>query len=148
MDLSYLANIGELLGGIGVIASLLYLAKQIRSGTRAAHSTAYEEAVRQILDGVHEILGDRWNELNARSSDELNEVEQFQLEAPVAAFLFGSEALLHLKQQGHIDPRIMENVEKNFFPLLKTEFIYSALQKRPGPLSRDLLVEVDKAEIY
>ena len=48
MDLSQLAD-------IGVIASLLYLAKQIRSSTHAAYSTAYEEAVQQILVGIHEI---------------------------------------------------------------------------------------------
>lgn len=144
MEFSHLADIGEFLGGIGVIASLLYLAKEIRSSTHAAYSTAYEEAVQQILAGIHEIMGDRWTELRSRPLDELSDVEQFQLNAPVAALLFGSEALLNLKQRGHIDPKIMENVEKNYFPMLKTEFIYSALQNRPGPLSQDLLKEVDK----
>jgi hypothetical protein len=146
MNLQDFASIAEIVGGFAVIASLIYLAKQIRSSTQAAHSTAYEEAVQQIMTGLHEIMGDRWTELTARAETELNEVERFQIAAPVAAVLFGSEALLNLKQRGHIDPRIMENVEKNFYPLLKTEFIYSVLKDRPGPLSRDLLKEVDKAD--
>jgi hypothetical protein len=66
MDLSNLANIGELLGGIGVIASLIYLAREIRGSTHAAHNTAYHESVNQILAGIHDMMGERWNELNGR----------------------------------------------------------------------------------
>jgi hypothetical protein len=145
MDLSDLANIGELLGGIGVIASLIYLAREIRGSTHAAHNTAYHESVNQLLAGVHDVMGERWNELRARSADELDEVERFQLDAPVAAILFGSESFLNLKQRGHIDPKIMENIEKNYYPMLRTDFIYSALQARPGPLSKALLEEVDRS---
>ncbi len=148
MDLSDLANIGELLGGIGVIASLIYLAREIRGSTHAAHNTAYHECVNQILTGIHDVMGKRWNELNARSLDELDDVERFQLGAPVAAILFGSESFLNLKQRGHIDPKIMENIEKNYYPMLRTEFIYSALRDRPGPLSQALLEEVDRAARY
>ena len=42
----------------------------------------------------------------------------------------------------------MENVEKNFYPMLRMDFLHSALQDRPGPLSQALLEEVDRAAQY
>ena len=51
MDLTQLANLGELIGGVAVIASLLYLAFQVRQNT--VHSRAYSQR-----DMLTEITGD------------------------------------------------------------------------------------------
>ena len=48
MSLANLGNIGELVGAVGVIASLIYLATQIRS----ARSVALSQNVREIFDGL------------------------------------------------------------------------------------------------
>jgi hypothetical protein len=46
----------ELLGAIGVIASLLYLATQIRQGTRTARDTAVRAMVAETNHQLHEML--------------------------------------------------------------------------------------------
>lgn len=51
MDLQALGNIGEFVGAIGVIASLVYLARQIRAAKRVASS----ENIRSITNGYRRI---------------------------------------------------------------------------------------------
>ena len=54
MTLQQLGNLGELIGGIAVIVSLLYLAAQIRHSSRVSQF----EAHRTISDSIASILGD------------------------------------------------------------------------------------------
>ena len=144
MELAQLANFGELLGGIGVIGSLIYLAFEVRSNTQAAHNTAYHETVNQILTGNRNLMSQRWNELYARPIEELTEAELYQREAPIAEVLFGIENLLNLRQRGHLDARMWENVEQNFYPLMELDFLREGLEKRTGPLSQDLKREIER----
>ncbi len=44
MTIQDLANLGETIGGFGVVISLLYLAVQIRQNTRAVRSSSYHQA--------------------------------------------------------------------------------------------------------
>jgi len=48
MDLQALANIGEILGGVAVIISLLYLAVQVRQGTQAQRTENYARALDRV----------------------------------------------------------------------------------------------------
>jgi hypothetical protein len=48
MDLDQLASIGELLGGIGVILSLLYLAFQLRDHSRGLRSESYGRSLDRL----------------------------------------------------------------------------------------------------
>ena len=50
MTLQDLGNLGEFLGSIGVIGSLVYLAMQIRQNTRSVRSAAYQAAVASTVD--------------------------------------------------------------------------------------------------
>ena len=50
MDIMELGAIGELIGGVAVIATLIYLARQIRQGTTATQGAAE----RELLEGVQE----------------------------------------------------------------------------------------------
>ncbi len=50
MDIMELGAIGELVGGVAVIATLVYLAIQVRHGTRAARSAAYQAAVTSVAE--------------------------------------------------------------------------------------------------
>jgi hypothetical protein len=45
MTLDQLGNIGEIIGGIGVVISLLYLAMQIRKNTEAERTSTYQAIV-------------------------------------------------------------------------------------------------------
>jgi hypothetical protein len=48
MDLQSLANLGEVVGAVAVVASLLYLAVQVRQGTRAQQSENYARAMERV----------------------------------------------------------------------------------------------------
>lgn len=48
IDLQALANLGEIVGAVAVIASLLYLAAQVRQGTRAQRTENYARALERV----------------------------------------------------------------------------------------------------
>ena len=48
MDLQALANISQILGGIAVVVSLIYLAIQVRQGTRAQRTENYARALDRV----------------------------------------------------------------------------------------------------
>ena len=50
MSLEDLGNIGELVAAIGVIASLIYLAIQIRQNTQSVRSSAVQASVRDTTE--------------------------------------------------------------------------------------------------
>ena len=50
MTLEDLANLGELVGGIAVVLSLLYLAFQIRQNTRQIRGSMYDSIVSSLAD--------------------------------------------------------------------------------------------------
>ncbi len=56
MDLTQLANLGEFIGGIAVLVTLLYLAVQVRSGAREQRSTAAREATREMAAVYHTVV--------------------------------------------------------------------------------------------
>ena len=48
--LDALGNIGDFLGGVGVVVTLLYLAVQIRQNTRSSRTESYQAAVSSVSD--------------------------------------------------------------------------------------------------
>jgi hypothetical protein len=48
--LEALGNIGDFLGGVGVFATLSYLAVQIRNNTTSTRSASYQAAVSSVSD--------------------------------------------------------------------------------------------------
>ena len=56
MDLESLANIGEVVGAAGVVASLLYLAVQVRQGTKAQRTENYARALERV-SAIQSVLG-------------------------------------------------------------------------------------------
>ena len=47
MDLSQLANLGEFIGGLAVLVTLVYLAFQVRQGTKAERADANRSWTRE-----------------------------------------------------------------------------------------------------
>ena len=58
MELSQLANIGEFLGGVAVIVSLVYLAVQIRQNTLSVRATTFQATTELITDSTARIASD------------------------------------------------------------------------------------------
>jgi hypothetical protein len=145
--MAMLADIGELLGGIGVIASLGYLAVQIRQNTKALQSESYHQSAEQmwtfcITTAESETLA----EIIVRDAqgDELTPAERFRLMNSLSALLFGFENCVRLREQGLVDDAIWENLMENSTGPLRMFRRY--IEARPGPLSAKLLAEIDSRE--
>jgi len=146
MDIAFLANIGEAIGGLGVVVSLLYLAVQIRQNTRAVRSSSYHQAAEQT-----------WNFCLAVAQDEalaaiiakrgagepLTPVEEVRANSADEALIYGFENMLRLHEEGLVDPEVWQNLISNSMTFLGGDYCRALLARRPGPLSKRLLALVE-----
>ncbi len=58
MDIMELGAIGELVGGVAVIGSLIYVGLQVRQGNRLARERAHEEIARLASDFLMQMDSD------------------------------------------------------------------------------------------
>ncbi len=107
MTLQDLGGIGEFIGGIAVVISLVYLAVQIRQNTKSVRTATYQA----ILDSsrsdtelllVHPHL-ERVYRVGRRNPEKLNDDERPLFRMLVAQLLLSSESLFLQHQQGAID---------------------------------------------
>ena len=107
MTLQDLGGIGEFIGGIAVVISLVYLAVQIRQNTKSVRASTYQA----ILDSsrsdtelllVHPHL-ERVYRVGRRNPEKLNDDERPLFRMLVAQLLLSSESLFLQHQQGAID---------------------------------------------
>ena len=100
MDIGALGNIGDFLGGIGVIVTLVYLAAQIRQNTIATKADSYQAVVASASEWSREIclnaeicdIMDR----GAASYEGLNQVEKIRFNLAMSGYFRNMENL-HLK---------------------------------------------------
>jgi hypothetical protein len=150
LDWNALGAIGELVGALGVIVSLAYLAVQIRQNTRALRSTSYHQAAEQTWSAVLAVAQDAsLAAAYAKLLDgrEPTPEEQVQVAFADVALIFGFENMLRLNEQGLLDPDVWDNVLKNSIGYLGSARVREVLSQRPGPLSARLLTEVQKHEL-
>ena len=111
MDLGTLAN---LLGAAGVIASLLYLSRQIRQNTNAVRASSYQA----IVDGTATYMlalaqdSDLTSLLVRGSSSpaELSPEEQVRFSALLGQVVARFDLALHLHQQRFIDADVLDTI--------------------------------------
>jgi len=90
MNLMELGAIGELVGGVAVLATLIYLAAQVRQNTRYTHRTVYGSAARDCSDWMMELARD--GELSQiyhrglRTPDALSPEELYRFNDTLGAF--------------------------------------------------------------
>lgn len=112
--LEALGNIGDFLGGIGVVITLLYLASQIRQNTMSIRMSAFLEAQRDVAAALDGISADP--ELIRIYFDGNRDFESFSKEdrRRYGAFMAGLfrryETLLYQTRLGNIDSSQWEGV--------------------------------------
>jgi hypothetical protein len=134
--------IGEIVGAIAVLATLVYLAKQIRHSTDVSKVTIYHEAIEQI---VHAGLEPDFALLAVKSErgEALSPEEQMRSFSLATAFIYGHEILLHLFRKGQVDEQLWENILANNMTYLKSDMVLPVLKSRPGNLSKELLTLIE-----
>lgn len=68
MSIETFGALGEMIGALAVLVSLIYLAKQIKHSSEVAKISSYHEGIVQIIFGGWLILADR---MAATSEDEI-----------------------------------------------------------------------------
>ena len=57
MNWEAIGAIGEIVGGVGVIATLIYLAVQIRQNTRSVEAATYQSVAESLADASYRLIG-------------------------------------------------------------------------------------------
>ena len=138
--------IGEVVGAIAVLVTLIYLAKQIKHSSEVSKVASYHQGIGQVVQSTMEpdfsILATKIEHGEPLSPD-----EQMRSNTLTSAFIYGHEILLHLYRQRQVDERLWENMIANNIEYLTSEMMLPVLQARPGPLSQDLCKLVEAKSV-
>lgn len=154
MDLERLANIGEFLGGLGVIVSLLYLAFQLRGNSRGLRAESYGRSLERVARLQERLSEDAaFARMHNRG---LTEPEKLSVEERLhftwACFeMFGAFEYMHYQHQ-HGD--LPEEIWQRWRETLKFWMSYPGVRRwwhgKPTPFSSGFsaLVETCAREGY
>ncbi len=119
MNVETLGSIGDFVGGVAVIASLIYLAVQIRQNTRAVRSSSYHQAAEQTWNYCLAVAGDAsLADILARraAGEPLAAADELRANAADQALVFGFENMLRLHEEGLVDPDVWQHVIEGHVP--------------------------------
>jgi hypothetical protein len=115
MSLQDLGNIGEFIGAVGVVASLIYLAFQIRQNTKAVRRTAHISAVEAFNHLSSLIVQDpeiaRILRTGVLDPDKLNEDERVRFERLASILITNLENLFFQHRDGLLEAERWEAYE-------------------------------------
>ena len=149
MNWEAIGAIGEIGGAFAVVATLIYLARQIRESTQATRITAYHQATEQLWSvGVAVSKDSELAEILARTFaggiDSLALPDRMRLEFVLSSLYFGFESLLALDERGLIDTELWQNVIENNIRILGSPLGREYLESRRGSISRRLEALIDE----
>ena len=126
MNWEAIGAVGELVGGVGVILTLVYLAVQIRQNT--AMMTA--QTVQASIDATQRVLLFRAEHPDvrsvlrkARADEEMNRDEFELLTAYLQAAFMNFQARLQHNTRGVFDPSVNESYEKILVDYLEAQYV-------------------------
>jgi len=114
MNWDAIGAIGELIGAGAVIATLIYLAQQIKDGARASRSAAVTDATNSI-QALYQELGTN-SETSERflkgltDYDSMSESEQFQWLMLMHSWFIGFQRSFFLAQEGTLDVNLRDSI--------------------------------------
>ena len=147
MTLQDLANLGEVIGAIAVIASLIYLAFEIRQNTRAMRRAATQDIHRSLNDQARCLVeSPDLAALAFRASqrpEELTGEERFRFQMLLTYLFSNFELAMEYYREGLLGDDIIEGWMKGIRPLfehpLVVEWWEAEGQGTFSPELRDLL---------
>ncbi len=124
MNWEAIGAVGELLGAMGVIASLLYLARQMRSGAAGARRAAAQAVFTKITTVFETIAPNpQLADVFLRGTTGLSALspeEAVQFSSVMFNIARPYEELCHYKRVGAVEDWVWESVELLALPLLTT----------------------------
>jgi len=114
MNWEAIGAVGEIAGAIAVIATLIYLAIQIKDSARAARSAAVTDATTAILDLYHELGSNpQTSELfleGMENPESLSKQAQFQFLMLMHFGFLGFQRSFFLTQEGTLDVGLRDSI--------------------------------------
>lgn len=113
MNLQELAQIGEFLGGVSVLITLIYLAIQLKGNTRAVQSAAAQQTHETLVQGYFEVARNadlnrifRTGTIDYTSIDE-NEAGQFF--AFWSGIMYVAQNWIYQRDSGALDEKLVDS---------------------------------------
>jgi hypothetical protein len=127
MTLQDFANLGEVIGAIAVIASLIYLAFEIRQNTRAMRRAATQDIHRSLNDQTRCLVeSPDLAALYFRASqrpEELTGEERFRFQMLLAYVLSNFELAIEYYREGLLSDDVIEGWVKGIHPLFENPVV-------------------------
>lgn len=147
MNWDALAAIAEVLSAMAVVASLLYLAIQVRQSTRQARLAAQQATVHELGHALRAQAQDReWASLLSRALnglDALDAVERLQFLSHVGSiFRLYESAYLHYLE-GSLDPRFWRGFERAIADVIGYPGVAAALAVRQHHLTDEFVAHLE-----
>jgi hypothetical protein len=117
VSLEDLGNLGELVGAIGVIVTLIYLAVQIRHNTHTVRTSTFHEAIRDFADAIDQLGRDAeltriWY-AGLRDLDSLATEERQRFATYLTSVLRRYENIVYQTQHGTLDERAWVGIREH-----------------------------------
>jgi hypothetical protein len=106
-----ISAIGQIVGAIAVVVSLIYLAREIRSNARSARLASVGSLNRCLAEiATHPHLAEVWNR-GMRDLDSLEGADLHTFNAFIMQLFYIFKELYYQHLEGHLDPRLWREVE-------------------------------------
>jgi hypothetical protein len=109
--LDSLGNLGDFVGGIAVIATLMYLALQVRQGTETVRANSVQELTENMLRTSEILVSPEQAEMylrGARSYSSLTPDEKLRFGLIAGPFLARFDTVLEYRERGMVDDSYVE----------------------------------------
>ncbi len=109
MDLTQLANLGEFIGGVAVLVTLVYLAMQVRQGNKLARADAFQRGAATYSSWRHMLADEGINAIwvKAHKDEDLSPEEEQRLYVVVCEMTYAHVAAMSNNQaagnQGQVE---------------------------------------------
>jgi hypothetical protein len=108
LSLQDLGNLGEFIGAIGVVVSLIYLAAQIRHNTRAVRASAQQETTRDASDFLGQVSSSaemaRILRVGLGEWDKLDDDDRMRFSMLLFRVFFNFQHLFSLNREHNLEP--------------------------------------------
>jgi hypothetical protein len=123
MNIMELGAIGELVGGVAVIASLIYVGSQVRQGNRIA-TTSAAQRFREINDGIlRQLFADpnltKLYLAGLMGRNALPTEERLRFDMILMSIFRGFESQVLEHRDGYLSAEILESYGRTFAPIMR-----------------------------
>jgi len=139
MDLTTLAQLGEFIGGLFVVVSLVYLAHQVRQNTRSLRAENYARVLERLSTVQSSLSADA--ELNrivivgAQSPETLTRSERVRLAWALYELMGAGEFVYHQAEEGSLPDEVWARWRSTLAWWISHPGIQAWWAARPGPFS-------------